>query len=198
MKYWNTWEIVHRAMVDKIVQIFISNNESSVKREKVTYFISYSMSEFSKFILWLALCYAIKKTDVFLIIYFCVASLRMFTGGTHKKTMLGCFMYSTFVLGCIYVIGQVQIIKDFSTILYIITLIIIWKCTPIVSKNRIPYSAITKVTFKAKALTVLILLQIIMQTINKNYKTYIIATIIMQDLDIILQVILQKKEGKNV
>lgn len=63
--------------------------------------------------------------------------LRLFAGGYHADTRLGCYFASL----CVY--GVFSVVVAFATISYLevvlfamVALVIIWRCAPVVHKNR--------------------------------------------------------------
>lgn len=87
------WERLNDKIVIGILGILQTDQCGEVTRQKVKYTLTVLVSEIQK-IFFLCIYFAIFHCmGEFLAAFLTIVALRIFTGGSHKKTMLGCFLH---------------------------------------------------------------------------------------------------------
>ena len=120
-------------------------------------------------------------------------------GGSHRKTMLGCFIQSLLIFGIALALAETFLINSIvKYMVYSILLLEIWISTPIPSVNRMNYNKVQKMGFKAKALTVLLLLTWIENFLPDIYSNLIISGLLVQALEVAATCIYQKYKKGDV
>ena len=125
-------------MVKKLVQInlnFIKNNteiNDIYELDKIRYGLEVFFNDLLKFIVIFLISFYLNKSFAFLIITFLFLGIRIFIGGSHRKTVMGCLIHSTCLYLATYYLANIfpNSIK-INIIIIIIALILILKYDPI-------------------------------------------------------------------
>lgn len=171
-----------KSISNEIVEFFLKcldiRRYSEKTQAKVEYSLQVIVGELLKL---LGLCIVfmfLGKVQAFFIALLTIAPLRIFIGGLHMKTKIGCFSFSlvfflsiTFISK--YMIGN-EIVFDFIVMLLCF---VIWKVAPLPSPRLIEYSAFAKMRFKANALTVCILEMMVYRYMNNATQSVMVAAL---------------------
>lgn len=195
MKVFSMWDTIHKKIVNKIVLCLKNGKvEETEQVQKIRYVLSSVLAELEKCLI-LGLCFwFLGALKIFFLSLCSVVMLRIFTGGQHRTTMLGCFFQSFFTFAIIYILGFYIDILQVCYVIYIATLVIIWYCTPVLSEKRIAYSKFMQMKFKAKALTSLCILIMTIHFLPKEYGNYCVWSILIQNVDIVVAIVIQKRK----
>lgn len=153
----SAWTKINEKFVERILALL--NTKASgdeVMLQKVSYIVKVLLSELEKIILLIILFAALHRLTDFLIAFLTLGFLRIFIGGSHRKTMLGCFLFSFISFGLIVLAADRLLIPDvFRFAVYAAMLVVIRICAPIPSPQRVAYSAEQKTALRYRAVTVL-------------------------------------------
>lgn len=199
MKIFSMWDTIHKKMINKIVLCLKKGKvEETEQVQKIRYALSSVLSEFEKCLI-LGFCFwSLGALKIFFLSLCSVVMLRIFMGGQHRTTMLGCFFQSFLTFAIIYLLGFYINILQECYVIYIATLVIIWYCTPVLSEKRMAYSKFMQMKFKAKALTSLCILIMTIRFLPKEYGNYCVWSILIQNVDVVVAIVIQKrKKGES-
>ena len=165
-------------------------------KEKVKYSILVILSEIEKMTALGILFYVLGLFSEFIISYITLVSIRIFVGGNHLKTSIGCLVY-TF---CMYLLilkcsEHIFIGRYAKVAVILLSLICIWQNRKSLPENRINYSEKMVLKFQVKALSVLVIILVVMEFVPTGYKNVIIWTLLVENFDTIVARL--KKGGKN-
>lgn len=195
MKIFGTWDAIHKKISNKILLCLKNGKvEETEQIQKIRYALSSVLGELEKCII-LCLCFwYLGALEIFFLSLCSVVMLRIFMGGQHRETMLGCFFQSFFTFAIIYILGFYINIVQGAYVVYIVTLVTIWYSTPVLSEKRMAYSKLMQTKFKAKALTSLCVLIMIISLLPKEYGNYCVWSILIQNVDVVGAIVMQKRK----
>ena len=159
---------VNGRLVDKVIKLIRTRE---VKDDNGVLIVKYALgsiiSECEKFIIMLIIFLLCGKCLEFLVAFMALVTLRVFIGGGHRETFLGCFFqsFSIFVV-MLLVMSYIKIPVMVMLIEYVILFFWIWKNSPIVSPKRPNYSKEQRRKFKIKGiivLTIQVVLSVLLQ-----------------------------------
>ena len=191
------WEKINEQIVAKFLFILRTKQQGEVTYEKVKYVLTVFLGEIEKIVLLFIIFSSLQCRQEFCIAFLAVVSLRIFTGGSHRKTMLGCFLQS-FVnfLIIVYCGKKFVVVKWCYILIMLLWIMAIWKIVPIQSINRMQYTKEQRYGFKAKSLTTLMIVQLMEMWMPEKYFNVLIMALIVQ-LTELLSVQYGRKEGKD-
>lgn len=163
-----------------IVMNWLQAEQTDTRRfEIIRYGIRCLLGEFVKFLILITVFALTHNLMDFLISCCTLIIMRIYIGGTHRHTWAGCFFQSLFTFAAIISLKQ-NIGFSFHMIysVYLIMIVWIWKKAPLVSSNRATYDSFQRMRFKAKAVTVLLILLMLIISLPKEMAGNIIWTII--------------------
>ena len=195
MKVFSILDTVHQKIIHKILLCLKNEKiEENEQEQKIRYALSSILGELEKCLI-LGLCFwLLGALKIFFLSLCSVVMLRIFMGGQHRNTMLGCFLQSFFTFAIIYILGFHINILQGCYVVYITTIVIIWYCTPVLSEKRISYSNFMQMKFKAKAMTVLCILIMVIQFFPAKYGNYCLWSVLIQNVDVVIAIVMQKKK----
>ena len=201
MRILTVWDNANQYLVDKIILILgVKEKRTSKQLELIRYSLACIVSEIEKLVLLVLIFTAQGYIGKFLIEFITIVSLRIFMGGSHRETNLGCFIQSflTFEI-IIYLDGIITLTKLDNYAIWILTTVWIWKCAPILSVKRARYSDVQCMKFKVLAMMVLFF-QTMMVGIAPRYIANVMSwSIALQLAEVgIISLKLRKEERKNV
>lgn len=199
MIIFQQWEKINEKLACLVMNILHTQDYNHIMIQKIKYSLLVLLSEFEKFLCLLFLFCAMHKMLEFLILVLAIIPIRTFMGGSHRKTMLGCFIQSLLIFGIALALAETFLINSIvKYMVYSILLLEIWISTPIPSVNRMNYNKVQKMGFKAKALTVLLLLTWIENFLPDIYSNLIISGLLVQALEVAATCIYQKYKKGDV
>lgn len=107
--------------------------------ETVKYGLELIIGTTIKYIILLFIGYVFHKTTEFILILVIMATFRIFAGGVHRKTSIGCFMYMLCVcMASVYLsmFSTVLAYEEIAIIGYMWILFIVFKYVPLQSLNN--------------------------------------------------------------
>lgn len=119
-------------------------------------------------------------------------------GGSHRKTMLGCFVWSFLMFMVAMTISEYITMNEIVKYLIHSSLLIeIWASTPISSANRIKYNKVQIVQIKARALTVMLILTWVEGLLPDTYNNLMISGMLVQMLEVAVVYIYQREKERR-
>ena len=141
---------VNKFIARKYLCLVNKNQEySQLECDKIEYVIKVLLSEVEK-ILLLSIIFVLQgKFNVFLFCFFMIISIRMFMGGTHRKTFWGCFFFSLTFFQLVITLGnRKELAFSMMMLLYFVYIgYIIWYA-PIQSEQKPRYGKKKRLRFK--------------------------------------------------
>lgn len=147
-------------MWEKHLAFLVTQIKNCLKTEKlgediemrVTYSLHVLVAELEKFILLMLFFIVIDRWKDFLIAYGTIALLRVFTGGSHRKTVGAC-LFQTFInINIILFFAKYLIWTKYMYLLFLGLGVAIVLYAPIQSEQRITYTVKYRRKFKKKAI----------------------------------------------
>lgn len=110
---------------------------SSIELKKMEYGIICMLSDLTKVIIYFAIFYAFNLQKYFLVSYFFFSSIRIFCGGYHAKTYIGCLIISFIVfLIIIFMNLNCNLSTIESVILLSVSIVTIFIVSPVENINK--------------------------------------------------------------
>ena len=179
------WDKLHQKFVQDILKVLLDKEKKNeVRVAKIKYTLTYVVGEMEKIIALAFVFFLLGMVKEFFIAVISLVSLRIFMGGTHRSTMLTCFLQALITFAIICGLGSVVNIYPYCVAIYVFLAILIWISTPIVSEKRIHYSKAQCMVFKARALTVLLFISLLCDCVNKRIGNYILWAISIQGIEV--------------
>ena len=181
-------------LVKSMMKFLKTDQQEEIVVQKVKYALQVIVSEVEKLIILLMIFGIVGKTLEFLTAYVAVVTIRIYVGGNHVKTFLGCVLY-TFIMYAFILTGADYFIPNRYICggVEILIMISIWNNQKSLPESRILYSQNRLLEFKMKALSVLILQMIITQYLPESYRAVIMWGFIIQTIDVQTAIIQRRK-----
>ena len=194
------WDDANQYLISKIIRVLgVEERRNRKQLEMIQYSLMCILNESEKFIL-LCVVFALQGyMDKFLIGFATIGSLRIFMGGSHRKTSLGCFIQSLLSFEVILCFNSMICINvAINYVIWILTIMWIWKYAPVCSVNRARYNDAQCMRFKALALTVLTILIMTIGIVPSDIANLMSWAIVLQLAESgMMTVILRKEEERN-
>lgn len=194
---------VNDKLVDKVMKLIRTRE---VKDEKGVLIVKYALgsiiSECEKFIMMLIIFLLCGKCLEFLVVFMALVTLRVFIGGGHRETFLGCFLqsFSIFVV-ILLLMSYIKIPVMVVLVEYVILFLWIWKVSPIVSPKRPNYSMEQRREFKIKGiivLTIQVVLSMLLQGVILEAVSWVLVVVFVENYICLIGEKWKKKEGNRV
>lgn len=195
MKFFEVGEQINAKLV-KVILDLLYVEKSGDRRERIYYSVMVLLTETEKILLnlFLFMCFGQMLSAVCVILV--ILSLRIFMGGMHRKTTIGCILQTFLTISFIIICSKKVYFTSVAMYgLYLVTVILIWCSTPLPSEKRICYSDNQKVVFKLKAMTVLVCLIVFAQMLGQAVKNLILWAMLIQLLEVYICFICSRKKG---
>lgn len=181
-------------LVKSMMKFLKTDQQEEIVVQKVKYALQVIVSEVEKLIILLMIFGIVGKTLEFLTAYVAVVTIRIYVGGNHVETFLGCVLY-TFIMYAFILTGADYFIPNryICSGVEILIMISIWNNQKSLPESRILYSQNRLLEFKMKALSVLILQMIITQYLPESYRAVIMWGVIIQTIDVQTAIIQRRK-----
>lgn len=193
------WEKLNQWLLLFIMKkLNVKDSKTEHQIQMIEYAVTCVLNEIEKFLLLCFLFYCMKTVKEFLVCFFSFASLRVFMGGSHRKTMLGCFLQSFLSFEIIILLSKgVELENWIYYLIFTVSIVCIWKFTPIIPPQRPKYSEFQCMRFKAMALTVLVLLSICSVALPENYRSCVQWSVLAQVLENSMVVLVHERREKQ-
>lgn len=177
-------DINHRMILRGIQLLDVEKTRTIEQQDTIIYALACIINEIEK-IVFLTIVFGIQGSVIkFWTSFLGLVSLRIFIGGMHRKTTLGCLIQSFLSFETIMILDErFQLSIWMNCFVWIILVILIWKQAPIVSKNRVHYNELQRMRFKAIAITVLLVDFMIISILSNTYTNCLSWTIAFQMLE---------------
>ncbi|WDV46627.1 accessory gene regulator B family protein [Clostridiaceae bacterium M8S5] len=159
--------------------------------EQMSYALQVIMNEGLKLLFLSILFLTVGKLDLFLFSFVILSTLRIFAGGYHSNSFLGCLMFSLFFFS-ITMIGSIYLanyIISYHLYIFTITLLVIVIKSPIGSKYRPIKYGKRYLVLKILAVIATIFWYVILVLLKYNTKLFCmgIITIAMESIQLLLK-----------
>ncbi|MBQ4529977.1 MAG: accessory gene regulator B family protein [Lachnospiraceae bacterium] len=193
------WEKANHHLVLFIIQLLnVKETKTESQIQMIKYALTCTLNEIEKFFLLWFLFYCMGTVKEFLVCFLSLASLRIFMGGSHRKTMLGCFVQSFLSFKIIILLSKwVELDNWMCYPIFIIAIAFIWKFTPIIPPQRPKYNDFQCMRFKAMALTALLILSIFSAALQGNYGNCIQWTVLVQIVENSMGILINERGKKQ-
>lgn len=195
MAVFQQWEKLNEKLVFLFLRLLRTENCGENIVQRVTYSLKVLLSEFEKLFFLVFLFGILNQLPEFFTVLLSIIPIRIFMGGSRRKTMLGCFFQSTIMFSIAILLSKnYEMRTELHLIVYIVLAAEIWISTPIQSACRITYSKEQRMKFKAKALTVLLVISWIEQFLPTVYQNLVGFALLVQSVEIIISCIRVKRK----
>lgn len=144
MKWYEHWDEFNKKISERIT--YLLSGESN---EILCYGINILINGMEKLIILLSVFYFLGYLKAFMISAIIMCVLRIWMGGTHRKSLLGCLVQSGFILGTVVVLQNIIDIGYIGVFIVMIFIIIFdMICCPVISKRRGEYRRGKIIRFK--------------------------------------------------
>lgn len=184
-------------MSEKILQWLSHNVELTKEQLMIRRFAIQSILNEAIKLIVLAILFGVMHN---LALYICsvvtLASTRCFMGGTHRKTILGCFLQSLLTFMVLIELSKRVYIYPYHSIVYLLALVVIWKSSPVCAERRIHYGTASKMKFRAKAISAVLCITCIAEMMPCQLQNCMIWTLLYQSIEtFFVYTIKEKQEG---
>lgn len=188
MSWLSKWDILNNKISKKLAAKLCDNERSA---NIVAYGINVFINDIEKGIILITAFAAMGLIGMFIRSFIIIAILRMWMGGSHRKTMLTCILQSFVEFMSVFLISQtISHIIDYTiwtqiVVTLIICLIDVLYC-PVILSKRGKYRKEKIYLFKCIAIVNIVALFTIQLYVSTNVKILILSCEIIQIIDIIL------------
>ena len=185
--YLNLFENLLEYVV-RIIMNWLQVEQTNIKRfEIIRYGVTCLLGEFVKLIILITVFALTHNLVDFLISCCTLVTIRIYVGGTHRHTWAGCLFQSLFTFVTIILMKRnVGFSLYMIYPVYLIMIVWIWKKAPLVSPYRANYDLFQRMRFKAKAITILLILLMLIISLPREMAGNIIWTIIAILVDVMI------------
>ena len=182
--------------VSRIMCFLETNKTDEITKQKVRYTLLVILGEAEKIVILSVIFGILGYMAEFLIAFLGLAVLRMFMGGSHRKTMLGCFFQSGINFTIVLAFGRyIQIGDAIAVLIYLLGIVIIWNYAPVMSQRRIVYSKARQSMFKLKALSILFGYKLAEDIMSANHYNYLLSAVLLQLIEVAILGVKSKRKG---
>lgn len=147
------WEKHVNKVVNIILDVLETKKNGELMTAKVTYTLQVLIGEIEKIILLCIFFGLLGNLMEFSIAFITLALLRPFTGGIHRRTLMGCFLHTICVFSIIiFLSNNIMINNEICIFIFMFLICLIIRFVPIQSENRIRYNFNQRMKFKVKTL----------------------------------------------
>jgi accessory gene regulator B len=173
-------------------------SRNSVLIEKVTYALMIMITEIEKTVLTVFVFCIMGWEQEFATAFVTLVSLRIFMGGFHCKTTLGCLLMTIITFAIILTCARYIILPYVvCEVVWFIVLGLIWKTTPIQSEKRVRYNNSQCLKFKLKALTVVLVLSRVLTVLSEENRNIVLFVLLYQCAEVGIVGFIQKYARKE-
>lgn len=192
MLNWN-----HKVSVAVTKELLGTNySENDLRTAKVCYGFENIIAELQKdFVLFLV--FTILDFGTEFVFCFCVVNVtRVYLGGLHMKTSLGCMMVSVLIYGTAILCGTIFPVPTYcQMLLWFVCVVVMILYAPFPSPQRPKYSKAKRDIFKRKGVFGLLLVALLV-VVYRKYAHYMMWILLLQLFETVIVII--KKEGGEV
>ena len=146
MKWYTIWDEFNRNISIKMATFF---SEDNTTEQIIGYGMNVVINGMEKIMLLIIAFYLHSSLKQFAIAMVTMVPLRIWMGGTHRKTLLGCTLQTYLVFRIILYQYKIISIYRINPILIMISILIVClTCCPIIDERRGEYSINKKIGFK--------------------------------------------------
>lgn len=199
MKILHVLDDINHRMIMTIIRILdVEKTRTETQQELIVYSLSCIINEMEKFV-FLTIIFAIQgRLAKFWIAFLGLVSLRIFIGGMHRETTLGCILQSLLSFEAILILNErFSLCAWMQYCVWLVLLTLIWKQAPIVSPKRACYPELKRMRFKAIAITVLLVDFMIVNVVSNTYTNCLSWTIAFQMIESSIVALKNRKEDKQ-
>lgn len=196
MKRCEEWDSINRKISGKIARK-ISNKDNSIAI--IHYGINIMMNGLEKLIILMLIFGIFGYLETFLVAAMVMFILRIWIGGTHRKSMLGCVLQSGIVFTVVIYLSTYDSLLNVCAYPIMATLLIIdiIYC-PIINERRGQYSKKKRTKFKIYSCICIVILNVLFRGVTRK-KEVLAACEIVQTIDVVLAKLIEKrKKGINL
>lgn len=195
MAVFRQWDNLNEKLVVVFLSLLRTEELGENMIQRVTYSLKVLLSESEKLLFLVLLFGTLDQLPEFFTVFLTIIPIRIFMGGSHRKTMLGCFFQSVIMFSIAILLSKnYEMRTEVRLMVYVVLVIETWISTPIQSACRITYSKEQRMKFKAKALTVLLIISWIEKFLPATYQNQVGFALLLQSVEIIISCIQVKRK----
>lgn len=197
-KFVLLWDTLLIQASDNILIKLLSDETTHAQKEIMKYGIMVMLKELSKIVMLLILFSAFGYGKDFSIVFAGLVSLRIFMGGSHCRTTIGCFIQSLVTFLLIIVLAKnITINRIFIWSIWLLLIICITTCAPVISAQRASYSLSKRRKFRIMALLVAVAHFFIISK-NAGITNYIVICELIQMIEVFMVTIFNKQRKERL
>lgn len=199
MIIFQQWERLNGKLVHFLLHVLQADTYEENKMQRIRYSLMVLCSEFEKLLVLGIVFGLLHLLPEFLTAFLAIVPIRAFMGGSHRTTMLGCFLQSLVIFGIILTLSShFYMGKELQIIIVALLITEIWISTPMISKNRIQYNREQRMRFKSKALTTLLALVMLKSSIPSSYSNIVVWALAVQAMENGILCVQNKRKEENL
>lgn len=192
------WQRFNDKIAHSIMTLLETEKQGDRKMAvKVQYALQVFLDESEKFlllILFFGVFYDVKK---FLLAFVALGSVRIFLGGSHRKTKMGCLLSSLVNFGLILYLAAfytVSVPAMGGLIIFLVWEIFMW--APIASPQQLHYSSRQKKKIKKKALLALVFWGGIFSFLPSGMRNVVFWALAFQGMEVFVVMLCRSRQIK--
>ena len=180
---------VNNCIVNRVVVCLgAAETRGDEATEKITYSLKVLLDEVEKILILIVAFGVMGQLREFLTALFTIGAIRMFVGGSHQKTFMGCLIFSFAIMySIIFIASKINIVLIAENIIYVTICVVILTVVPIKSRRGVEYSYTKKLEFRLKAMTVLLLISRIVTIVHTMYANIMLTALLVQAIEISIE-----------
>ena len=197
MDFFSLWDRGNQIIISSIMAKLNVDKNDERKCALIQYSLSCLLNEMQKVII-LAVFFIIRGSCMdFFVAFVTITSLRVFLGGSHRKTILGCWIQSFLTFEEIIILSSILSVDIyFQCIIVSLGLLLIWKKLPLISEKRMNYGEMQRMKFKMKALSAIVIWLLVIDFVPGDIRNIILWAMCIQFLENLI-VVIQKEVLRN-
>jgi len=194
------WQETNDKIAQKIMDVLETERYGDeLTVAKVEYALQVLLDESEKFILLSLLFgfgYDVRK---FYLAFAVLVSLRIFMGGSHRKTMVGCLLSSVVNFGVILFLSE-HFLLQVSAVGGVAVLLAaeIYYWVPLASPQQLHYTDQQRKGIKKKALAILVLWGCVFPLLPAEWGNILLWALVFQGMEVLLVALYRGRKGAAV
>ncbi len=193
------WDRANNFLVSLLMSKLKIDKNDEKKSALILYSLSCLLNEAGKIAVLTVFFLVQRRWAEFITAFITIASLRIFLGGSHRKTILGCWMQSFLTFETIILLSAKISVNGYTFCpILLLGLFLIWKELPLISDQRTIYGEAQCMRFKSKSLTIIVILLMLIYYVPYCIGNVMLWTMCFQILESLLVVLYRKFQGSSL
>ncbi len=198
MNVSQAWDRINDIFATVVMKALRTESQDKNVQQRVRYSLLVLLGEIEKFLLLMAFFKMCHWLVEFLISYVALVSVRMFCGGSHRKTTLGCYLQSLSVFVTVMLLEKSMIMMPGCSVLICFGIVIvIWFFSPLPSPRQVTCTSIQEYQFRGKALIAIFVIQTLCVHLPERYNNVVMWTWLVLIAEMTVMYMKNKKGDSN-